>query len=127
MDRRIDGSIEQRLFNLLGEQAFAADFRQRNINDLVACRFDNVDASLDAHGLEPRSNVASLPQSELGTARADCQHYPSPNRNNRRITLTKWIPLGSAACFRNSVIGPCAILFTIPRAIAWTASSCCGV
>ena len=43
MHRRVDGAVQQRLLDLLGEKALAADLRQSPVEDLVAGGLDNDD------------------------------------------------------------------------------------
>ena len=43
MDRKVDAPIEQRLLDLLGEEALAADLGQRPVEDAVAAGADDDD------------------------------------------------------------------------------------
>ena len=43
MNGQIDGAIEQRLFDLFGEEAFGADAVERNVRDAVAGGLDDLD------------------------------------------------------------------------------------
>src|SRR6202034_1310411 len=86
--------------------------------------FYDLDAGLHT---QFRCDVARLPQSELGASGADDDHCGLPKRNNLRIRSDRCAPSGSEAVRRSSLIGPWAILLTMPRVMASIASSCCGV
>ena len=78
MHGEVDAAGEQRVLDLLGEQALAADLRQRAVADHVAAGADDLDA--DALGREPmrrgqaRAHLPGLDQRERAAARADAQH-----------------------------------------------------
>ena len=72
--REIGAPVEQRFFDLLGEEALGADLGQRHVGDLVAGGLDDFDAALVAGGGELRGDPAGLPQCELRTARCDDEH-----------------------------------------------------
>ena len=77
MHREIDRAGEQRLLDLLGEQALAAGLRQRPVLDAVAGGADHLDR--DPLGLEAmrrgqrRAHHARLRQRQRAAARAEPQ------------------------------------------------------
>ena len=77
MHREVDAAVEQRLLDLLGEQALAADLGQRAILDDVARGPDHRDLDRlgrDAmSGREPRAHLMRLPQRQRAAAGADAQ------------------------------------------------------
>ncbi len=89
---QIDAAVEQRFLDFLGEKAFAADLRKRNILDLVAGGFDDFDARVSTLQQDSR-NMLGLPQRELRTARADDDHLFS-RRNSLRIRSDKMRAVG---------------------------------
>jgi hypothetical protein len=75
MHRQVDAAVQQGLLDLLGEQAFAADLRQRTVLDGVAGGADDGKADFvlghaERHG-QPRAHGPRLHQSERAAARAD--------------------------------------------------------
>ena len=77
MHGEIDAAVEQRFLDLLGEQALAADLRQRPVLDGVAGGAD--DDELDRRLVhperrgQPRAHGARLHQRQRAAARADAQ------------------------------------------------------
>ena len=77
MDRKIDSAGQQRVLDLLGEQAFAAGFGQRPVLDAVARSADHRD--LDRvlgpamRQRERRAHHMGLCQRERAAARSDAQ------------------------------------------------------
>jgi hypothetical protein len=68
MDGDVDAAVQQRLFDLAGEQALAADVLQRAVEDLVA-------GDLDHHDLERRFG-----QVEGGHQAGAASHAPATAR-----------------------------------------------
>src|SRR4029077_14744310 len=68
-----------------------ADLRERHVQDLVARRLDHVQLDDDSrlHGLEPRLDVARLPERELAAARRDCDAvtHSAPSSPPRALPL----------------------------------------
>ena len=77
MHREIDGAVEQRLLDLLGEQALAADLRERPVLDHVAGGADRHDRDRvgcdPVGGRQPGTHLVRLPQRQRAAARADAQ------------------------------------------------------
>jgi hypothetical protein len=77
MHRKVDAGAEQRLLDLLGKQALAADFGQRPVLDGVARGADDDELDFVLAGAQrsrkPRLHGARLHQSERAAARADTQ------------------------------------------------------
>ena len=82
----VDRASEQRFLNFLGEQTLSADLGQRDILNPVASGLDDFEARLDAPFGEPGRDVSRLPESELGTARADDDHGIRLAVNERECT-----------------------------------------
>ena len=61
MHGQVDGSIEQRLFDFLGEQPLAADIRERDVGDFVARGLDDFQARLGSQSGQRGGNVPRLP------------------------------------------------------------------
>src|SRR6476659_10234271 len=68
MYRNINPAVEQRLFDLLREEALALELMQRPVDLGVALGFDHDDLSRSA---QPAANPLRLPASELAAARPD--------------------------------------------------------
>jgi hypothetical protein len=77
MHGEVDGAGEERLLDLFGEQALAADLGERPIADQVAGGADDLDRDpLGAEpvgGGEPRAHLMRLGERERAAARADAQ------------------------------------------------------
>src|SRR5580704_7259209 len=68
MHRKIDASLRQGLFDLLGEHSLGADLGKGNIRDLVAGGLDDFELDFVAALTKEGADVISLPQRELGTS-----------------------------------------------------------
>ena len=72
MHREVGSALFERSLELLDEQAFATDFRQRAIEDLVAARGHaeqpRIECAMLAH---QRAHMLGLPQRETAFARGD--------------------------------------------------------
>ena len=77
MDRDIDRAIQQRLFDLAREQALAADFLQRLVEDLVPRHLDHHDLEGILGQGKGRHQAAArlvrLPEGQRRAAGADLQ------------------------------------------------------
>src|SRR5204863_313788 len=73
VDREVGGALEERLLDLLDEQALAADLRERDVEDLVARGGDDVevDGEVGRDGEEARLDVLGLPECEGGASGGD--------------------------------------------------------
>src|SRR5205823_8486180 len=72
VDREIDFFVEEGFFELLDEDAFAADLREGRLGELVASGFDDDDFGVGAGGLKYfLANEFSLPLGEHAAAGAD--------------------------------------------------------
>ena len=78
MHRKVDGAIEQRLLDFLGEQPLAAGFRERPVLDVVPGGADRDE--LDPGARKPvgceerRANELGLFEGQRAAARADPQN-----------------------------------------------------
>src|SRR5215510_4056625 len=73
MHCQIHPAFGQSLFNLLREHALGADFRERDIENLVAGRLDDFELDFMSLTAQQSGNVVRLPERQLGAARADAQ------------------------------------------------------
>ena len=73
----IDGPIQQRLFDLAGEQALAADFLQRAVLNGVARHLDDADGKgilgQVKRGHQPRARLMRLRKCQRGSTGADVE------------------------------------------------------
>ena len=85
MDGKLDGALQQRLLDLLGEQALAADLVQLAVLDPVAGGADDHDlgfGQVGPGGLQPVADQMGLGQRQRTAARADAQG-PNPSGHGR--------------------------------------------
>ena len=73
MHRQLGATVEQREFEFLGEQAFAADVGERPILDLVATsgHADERDRTLRITGLQETRDMVRLPEGKAAFAGGD--------------------------------------------------------
>ena len=73
MDGAIDPSVEQRSVELLREEAFAADFGQRTIGNLIATRRhgNQFDDDAGMHRPQTGGDVFGLPKRQRTLTRGD--------------------------------------------------------
>ena len=71
--RQVDAPIQQRLFDLLREEAFGAHLGERHVSDLVARGADDFEARLEAESVQAAGDVARLPERQLRAAGTDDQ------------------------------------------------------
>ena len=74
MHGKVGSAVQKRFFDFLDEQALAADFGQRNIQNDVALGFENQQFNGNLARMLPFDailDVVGLPECELGAARGD--------------------------------------------------------
>ena len=62
MHRKIRATLQQRFFNLLGEEALRADLVERHAGNLIAGSLNDLDAAFLPQGGQLLRNPASLPK-----------------------------------------------------------------
>ena len=62
VDREIDAPVEQRFFDFFGEDPLAADFVERDVQNLVAGGLDNLDPAFGAARFQTFPDVVRLPE-----------------------------------------------------------------
>ncbi len=74
VNRNVDRFVHQRVFQLLDENAFATNLRQRSVGELIAGSLDDDDFSFDTGGgKETLADEFGLPFGKKAAARADAQ------------------------------------------------------
>ena len=101
VDREIDAPVEQGFFNFFGEQAFAADFVERDVENLVAGGFDDLDAAFGAARFQTFPDIVRLPERKLRASGPDDQHKSQCNQRIIRRVVA-WVNAASVA-FRWSI------------------------
>ena len=61
MNGNVDAFVEQSSFNFLGEKPFALHFVERQVLDLIALGFDDLDFGFNARCFESVLNMMRLP------------------------------------------------------------------
>src|SRR5580693_3219932 len=142
---KVDASLGQGLFDLLGEHALGANLGEGNIGDLVAGGLDDFQFDFVTPFAQQGADVMGLPECELGASRADAEtsHQARPTvpppdcaafwsfsfswrLNKRRTMSTTVVASESRAALFRVVMGVCMILFTMPCVRVSMASSCSG-
>src|SRR5579859_221954 len=73
MDGQVNASGGEGFFDLLGEHPLGAYFGEGDVGDLVSGGMNNFNFDFMAAGAQKGGNVVSLPECELGAARADAE------------------------------------------------------
>ena len=74
VNREVNATVEQGVFNFFGEQALTAHFGKRDVKDLVSTGVDDFNRAGQASTFEFGLDMIRLPERELRAARADNQH-----------------------------------------------------
>src|SRR5437762_3097968 len=97
MYRQIDASRGQRLLDFFGEHSLGADFRQRNVDDLVASGVNDFNLDLVILPAQLSADMVRLPECELRTARSDPEAHQlrRPEPAPVLLELSAWSPAGA--------------------------------